>query len=94
MGIGILLSHTVLKKNLENLRKLDYDTKYGVNKERLPFGGEYSGHMYFTDRWPGLDSALYNGLRMLEVLSKNDKPFSKLYETENVYYSIPDKKVK
>jgi phosphomannomutase/phosphoglucomutase len=31
---------------------------------------------------------------MLEVLSKNDKPFSKLYETENVYYSIPETKVK
>jgi phosphomannomutase/phosphoglucomutase len=69
-------------------------TRYAVNKDGLPFGGEYSGHLYFTDRWPGLDSALYNGLRMLEVLSKNDKPFSKLYETENVYYSIPETKVK
>ena len=41
-----------------------------------PLGGEYSGHLYFTDRWPGLDSGLYNGLRMLEILSKTNLNFS------------------
>ena len=69
-------------------------TRYKVNKEELPFGGEYSGHMYFRDKWPGIDSGLYNGLRMLEILSKSDKSLSHLSDGMNVYYSTPELKVK
>ena len=69
-------------------------TKYGTNKEKLPFGGEYSGHMYFTDRWPGFDSGIYNGLRMLEILSKTNLKFSKLIAGTNKYFSIPETKIK
>ena len=69
-------------------------TKYGVNKDKLPFGGEFSGHMYFTDRWPGFDSGLYNGLRMLEILSKTNLNFSRLIAGTNKYYSIPETKVR
>lgn len=65
-------------------------TRYAINKDKLPFGGEYSGHLYFTDRWPGIDSGLYNGLRMLEILSNNDKKFSELFEGINVYYNTPE----
>jgi phosphomannomutase/phosphoglucomutase len=69
-------------------------TRYKVNKEDLPFGGEYSGHMYFRDKWPGIDSGLYNGLRMLEILSKTDKKMSELSDGMNVYYATPEIKVK
>lgn len=68
-------------------------TRYEVNKEKIPFGGEYSGHLYFTDRWPGLDSGLYNGLRMLEILSHTDKKFSELLDGINTYYNTPEIKV-
>ena len=69
-------------------------TRYAVNKNGLPFGGEYSGHMYFTDRWPGLDSGIYNGLRMLEILSNTDKNFSELLEGLNTYCNIPELRMK
>lgn len=65
-------------------------TRYAINKDKIPFGGEYSGHLYFTDRWPGIDSGLYNGLRMLEILSKTDKKFSELFEGINTYYNTPE----
>lgn len=68
-------------------------TRYEVNKSKIPFGGEYSGHLYFTDRWPGIDSGLYNGLRMLEILSKTDKKFSELLEGIPTYYNTPEIKV-
>ncbi len=68
-------------------------TRYEVNKMKYPFGGEYSGHMYFTDRWPGLDSGLYNGLRMLEILSHTDKKFSQLVDNINIYYNTPEIKM-
>lgn len=69
-------------------------TRYKVNKEGLPFGGEYSGHMYFTDKFPGLDSGLYNGLRMLEILSKTKLSFSSLLDGINKYYNTPELKIK
>ena len=69
-------------------------TRYEVNKSELPFGGEYSGHLYFTDKWPGIDSGLYNGLRMLEAMSKCNDTFSKMYESKHVYYNIPETKIK
>ena len=32
-------------------------------------GGEFSGHFYIGDRWFGFDDGLYNGARLLEILS-------------------------
>lgn len=68
-------------------------TRYFVNKNKYPFGGEFSGHLFFTDRWPGIDDGIYNGLRMLEILSKNNIKFSELFEKINHYYSTPEIKV-
>ena len=68
-------------------------TRYAVNKDKISFGGEYSGHLYFTDRWPGIDSGLYNGLRMLEILSKTDKSLTDLLDGINTYYNTPEIKV-
>ncbi len=68
-------------------------TRAEVNKKNYPFGGEYSGHLYFKDRWPCIDSGLYNGLRMLEILSNTDKKFSELYDNINIYYNTPEIKI-
>lgn len=68
-------------------------TRSEINKKNYPFGGEYSGHLYFTDKWPGIDSGLYNGLRMLEILSHTNKPFSSLYDNINTYYNTPEIKI-
>ena len=58
----------------------------------LPFGGELSGHVYFRDRWPGFDSGLYAGLRMLEILSYTDKNVDQLLDGINKYYSTEELK--
>lgn len=67
-------------------------TKAKVKEENLPFGGELSGHVYFRDRWPGFDSGLYAGLRMLEILSKTDKKTSELLDGVTNYYSTEELK--
>lgn len=67
-------------------------TKAKVKEEDLPFGGELSGHVYFRDRWPGFDSGLYAGLRMLEILSKTDKKTSELLDGVTNYYSTEELK--
>ena len=69
-------------------------TKAAVKNLNLPFGGELSGHVYFRDRWPGFDSGLYAGLRMLEILSNTEKTVDELAEGIPVYYSTPELKFK
>ncbi len=67
-------------------------TKAKVKEEDLPFGGELSGHVYFRDRWPGFDSGLYAGLRLLEILSKTTKTTSELLDGITPYYATEELK--
>ena len=67
-------------------------TKAAVRDNDLPFGGELSGHVYFRDRWPGFDSGLYAGLRLLEILSHTDKNVDDLLAGINEYYSTEELK--
>ena len=67
-------------------------TKAKVRDDDLPFGGEYSGHVYFRDRWPGFDSGMYAGLRVLEILSKTNKDINQLLDGINEYYSTEELK--
>ena len=69
-------------------------TKAAVRDMDLPFGGELSGHVYFRDRWPGFDSGLYAGLRVLEILSKTDKSVDQLLDGIINYYSTDEIKFK
>lgn len=68
-------------------------TRYEINKNHIPFGGEYSGHFVFTDKWPGFDSGIYSGLRMLEILSNGVLTFSHLLDGITVYYNTPEIKI-
>ncbi|MDD3341554.1 MAG: phosphomannomutase/phosphoglucomutase [Bacilli bacterium] len=65
-------------------------TKAKVAEMDLAFGGELSGHVYFRDKFPGFDSGLYAGLRLLELLSKTDKSVSELLEGIPTYYSTEE----
>lgn len=56
------------------------------------FGGEYSGHIYFRDKFPGFDDAIYGGLRIVEILSHTDKPLSSLLDGINIYLSTEEVK--
>ena len=69
-------------------------TKAKVKEADLPFGGEYSGHVFFRDKWPGFDSGLYAGLRLLEILSNTDKTVDDLLSGINHYYSTEELKFK
>jgi len=57
-------------------------------------GGEYSGHIFFRDKWPGFDDGIYASLRLIEMLSNTEEKLSDLiskynhYENEYVEYPI------
>ena len=65
-----------------------------MKDENLDFGGEYSGHFFFNDKYLGFDDGIYSGLRIIEILSKTDKKFSELLDNINKYYSTEELKVK
>ena len=62
-------------------------TNMMTKEGKFTFGGEYSGHVFFHDKWPGFDDGIYAGLRLLELLSKMNKPLNSLLEDINTYYS-------
>lgn len=58
------------------------------------FGGEYSGHLFFNDKYPGFDDGIYAGLRLIEILSKTNIKFSGLLQNTTKYYSTEELKIK
>lgn len=61
-----------------------------VNKMNLDFGGEYSGHLVFNDKYLGYDDGIYGALRFIEILSNTDKKVSELLLGINKYYSTDE----
>ncbi|MCI8575060.1 MAG: phosphomannomutase/phosphoglucomutase [Bacilli bacterium] len=68
-------------------------TEASTKKKNIPLGGELSGHIFFNDRGPEVCSGIYDGLRILEILSKTDKSLSALLDGINHYISTPEIKV-
>jgi len=52
---------TVCKTGHSHIRK-------AVRDQNALIGGEFSGHIFFNDRWGGFDDGLYAGMRLLEIL--------------------------
>jgi phosphomannomutase/phosphoglucomutase len=59
-------------------------------RENAVFGGETSGHFYFTDVY-GFDDAMFTCLKITEVLSKKDQKFSEIVDCLPKYPRIPGK---
>lgn len=68
-------------------------TQHAVREQNLPFGGEYSGHIYFRDKDADCGSALYATLRLLEVLSKTSEPVSELCKDIPKYVATEEIKI-
>ena len=64
--------------------------KAKMKEGNFAFGSELSGHMWFNDEWPNIDDGLYNGLRIIQILSNTNKSFSHLLDGVNRYYSTPE----
>lgn len=65
-----------------------------VKNNNLDFGGEYSGHLFFRDRYLGFDDGIYGILRIIELLSHTDKKISELFDGVNHYFSTEELKVR
>ena len=63
-----------------------------IQKENIPFGFQYVGHISFNDRLFDTESAMYSSLRLIEILSKTDKTLSELVSTVPHYLHTPEEK--
>lgn len=64
--------------------------------------GEMSGHIFFKDRYYGFDDAIYAGMRLIEIVSKNKKqnkdfkvedllePFNKVFISKEIRLKCPN----
>lgn len=64
--------------------------KQKIKEEKAPFGGEFSGHIFFADRYFGYDDALYCSLRLIEILQKTKKSLKELLVDFPETFSTPE----
>ncbi len=80
-----------------------YKTGHGYIKSKMKetdalLAGEMSGHVFFKDRYYGFDDAIYAGMRLIEIVSKNKKqnpdfkiqnllePFNKVFISNEIRF--------
>ena len=64
--------------------------KEKIREFRSPFGGELSGHVFFTDNYYGHDDAACASLRLLQYLERINKKLSEVMESLPIYVSSPE----
>jgi phosphomannomutase/phosphoglucomutase len=67
--------------------------KAKMKETNAALAGEMSGHIFFADRFYGFDDATYAACRVLEILSKTDKPLSELLADLPPTFSTPELRV-
>lgn len=67
--------------------------KAKIKEERALFGGELSGHMFFTDNFYGHDDEAYATLRLLVYLTRVGKSLDQAIDELPQYKSSPEIKV-
>lgn len=71
--------------------------KARLMEEQAALAGEMSGHIFFLDRWYGFDDAIYTTARLLEALSRQDRPqavfdaLPRLENTPEIRIECPDR---
>ncbi|AKT36777.1 phosphomannomutase/phosphoglucomutase [Chondromyces crocatus] len=67
--------------------------KTKMKEEGALLAGEMSGHMFFADRWPGFDDAIYATARLLEILVSEGRPLRELLADLPETHATPEIRV-
>jgi phosphomannomutase/phosphoglucomutase len=66
--------------------------KAKLREEKALLAGEMSGHIFFADRYYGYDDAMYAAGRILEIVSRAERPLGELLDDMPRYFSTPELK--
>jgi phosphomannomutase/phosphoglucomutase len=67
--------------------------KTKMKEEKALLAGEMSGHIFFADRYYGFDDAIYATLRILEIVSRSDRPLHEMLQDVPETYATPEIRV-
>jgi phosphomannomutase/phosphoglucomutase len=67
--------------------------KAKMKEEGALLAGEMSGHIFFGHRWFGFDDGIYSSARLLELVSRTDRPVSTLLDDVPPTHSTPELRV-
>jgi phosphomannomutase/phosphoglucomutase len=67
--------------------------KTKMKQENALLAGEMSGHMFFADRWPGFDDAVYATVRLLEIVAREGRGLREMLADVPVTYTTPEIRV-
>ncbi len=67
-----------------------FHIKNGIKKHNPLLAGEMSGHIFFNDKWYGFDDGHYSGVRIIEMISKENESISSMNEKLPKLYSTPE----
>lgn len=76
-------------------KPLMWNTGHSLIKKKMketnsPLAGEMSGHVFFADRWYGVDDALYAALRVLELIEWSGKSLAELRDELPTRINTPE----
>ena len=67
--------------------------KAKMKQTRALLGGEFSGHIFFKERWFGFDDGLYAAARLLEILTLTGQTIDELLDELPSAVSTPEVKI-
>jgi phosphomannomutase/phosphoglucomutase len=67
--------------------------KTKMRQDNALLAGEMSGHMFFADRWPGFDDAVYATVRLLEIILEQGLGLRELLADVPLTYATPEIRV-
>ena len=67
--------------------------KAKMKEEKALLAGEMSGHIFFAHRWFGFDDGIYSSARLLELVSRTDRPVSSLLSDVPPTFSTPELRI-
>ena len=95
--IGEVKCSQVLYDEIERLggKPIMWKTGHSLIKEKMKeenalLAGEMSGHIFFADNYYGFDDAIFAAARLLQTVSKSEKPVSEMLEDLPEMYSTPE----
>ena len=62
-------------------------------ENNAPLGGEFSGHIFFRDRWYGFDDGIYAAARLIEIMTTREQSLEEMVSSFEASYSTPEIKV-
>jgi phosphomannomutase/phosphoglucomutase len=68
--------------------------KEAMRRDRnIILSGEMSGHIFFTENYYGIDDGLYAAARLLEIVSRAERPISKIFNSWPTTVRTPEIKL-